>query len=384
MQTQGQWQEQVLDPADRPQAVARRGHLRALGRMVVVIAALVASALTMVPIMAAPHAPRRVDDVAPSHVAPSPIATAHQHVTATVESTRRTHGPTVRVVDVVHHSSAPTAVVRPASSSPSANAHVDGSTPAAPVVPSVRLSLGANIAPSPDFLTAGTPTVTNDVATYANPCLTAQGTWPVLATTDACTNYVLDAIDNARAQEGVGPMVLPSTWSTLSTVQQLFVVADLERTARGLAPYVGINPSLSADAARAAMADSDPSLAPDFPVGTDAVGEPGFGGAWSSGYSVLVADYFWMYADGWGGSTSNTPNTACTSPGASGCWAHRDELLGADPSYNPGVGLGCTTCVMGTGYAVVNGASSFADLIELPKGAVDLTFTWAGDVQPYL
>ena len=108
------------------------------------------------------------------------------------------------------------------------------------------------------------------------------------------------------------------------------------------------------------------------------------GGAWSSGYSVLVADYFWMYADGWGGSTSNTPNTACTSPGASGCWAHRDELLGADPSYNPGVGLGCTTCVMGTGYAVVNGASSFADLIELPKGAVDLTFTWAGDVQPYL
>ena len=95
-----------------------------------------------------------------------------------------------------------------------------------------------------------------------------------------------------------------------------------------------------------------------------------------------MADYVWMYDDGWGGA-GNTSNIVCTSSGAAGCWAHREELLGYDPGYNPGVGLACTTCEMGTGFALVNGTSaSYVDLIEMPKsGQPAMSFTWAEEQQ---
>jgi len=36
---------------------------------------------------------------------------------------------------------------------------------------------------------------------------------------------------------------------------------------------------------------------------------------------------------------------------------------------------------MGTGYAVVNGSSSFVDLIEVPKGAPPaMNFTWSEEL----
>jgi hypothetical protein len=201
----------------------------------------------------------------------------------------------------------------------------------------------------------------------------------------ACTNYVLAAINNARAIEGVRPMVLPTNWFSLSVPEQLFVLADLERTARGLPPYLGINAALTADAQHSAATNSDPSIAAGFPMADDDQGSEGFGGAWSGGYSVLAADYIWMYDDTWGGSAAKTSNIACTSAGAAGCWAHRDELLGSDPGYNPGVGLGCTDCEMGTGFAMVNGDASYVDLIEIPKGSLPpMSFTWANNVLPNL
>jgi len=105
------------------------------------------------------------------------------------------------------------------------------------------------------------------------------------------------------------------------------------------------------------------------------------GGAWSGGFNVLAADYMWMYDDGWGGSVSATSNIACTSASAAGCWAHRDELLGSDPGFNPGVGLTSTNCEMGVGYAVVGGSGSYVDLIERPAAnAPAMTFTWAQEV----
>lgn len=180
-------------------------------------------------------------------------------------------------------------------------------------------------------------------------------------------------------------MVLPSNWFSLTTPEQLFVVADLERTARGLPPYLGINAALSANAQRAAGANSDPSIAAGFPMANDAQGSAGFGGAWSGGYTLLAADYIWMYDDTWGGSAAKTSNFACTSAGAAGCWAHRDQLLGSDPGYNQGVGLGCTNCEMGTGFAMVNGHASYDDLIEIPKGSLPpMSFTWADNVLPNL
>jgi hypothetical protein len=206
-------------------------------------------------------------------------------------------------------------------------------------------------------------------------------TWPTYTNGVACTNYVLGAINVGRSDEGLAPMVLPTNWYSLSVARQLFVAANLERTARGLPAYLGLNAALSANAEHAAVTNSDPSVAAGFDIGTDAQGSPGMGGAWSAGFSVLAADYIWMYDDGWGGSAAATSNVVCTSARAAGCWAHRDELLGSDPGFNPGVGLNCTNCEMGTGFAVVGGSGSFVDLVELPKGTPPaMTFTWAQEL----
>lgn len=236
----------------------------------------------------------------------------------------------------------------------------------------------ANITPSPDFLQSGECTSAYGVSSCVNPCVTNTLGWPSYNDDPGCTNYVLAAINSARADEGLVAMVLPTNWYSLDQEEQLFVVANLERTARGLPPYVGINAALSTDAQHAAATNSDPTLASGFAVGKDSQGEPGMGGAWAGGFSVLTADYMWMYDDGWGGSVAATSNVACTSSSAAGCWAHRDELLGSDPGFDPGVGLNCTDCEMGTGYALVGGSSSFVDVIEVPKAAPPtMTFTWS-------
>ena len=281
----------------------------------------------------------------------------------------------------------PTTVVTPTTVAPTTTTTVKSAPVIKAPAPSVS-NPSANIDPSPNFLATGACSFANAVWSCANPCVVGTASalsWPGYTGGVDCTNYILSAINNARAIEGVRPMVLPSNWFSLSVPEQLFVIADLERTARGLPPYVGINAALSADAQHSAATNSDPSIAAGFPMANDAQGSAGFGGAWSGGYAVLVADYIWMYDDAWGGSVAKTSNIACTSAGAAGCWAHRDELLGSDPGYNQGVGLGCTNCEMGTGFAMVNGRASYVDLIEIPTGSLPpMTFTWVNNVLPDL
>jgi hypothetical protein len=282
-----------------------------------------------------------------------------------------TTAPTKGVVAAV----ATTVPAKPAKRGPSAAA----------VALMAHLNPSTNIVPSPNFLSTGQCSKSTGAWVCENPCITSSMTWPTFSNGAACTNYLLAAINNARSVEGLSAMTLPSNWYTLTTAQQLFVVTDLERTARGLAPYLGINAALSGEAQRAANANADPGIAPGFAIGTDPQGTPGMGAAWSGGFAVLAADYIWMYDDGWGGSRGATANVACTSPAAAGCWAHRDELLGYDPGYNPGVGLDATTVEVGVGFAIVGGSSSFTVLAELPKGPPPaMTFTWANDVAPFL
>ena len=289
---------------------------------------------------------------------------------------------------------APVHALTPTSSRPSAPKPVTTATSATSSAPTMsaaasalaaNLNPSANIAPSPDFLQSGQCVQNGATWSCDNPCVTSSLTWPTVTNDPGCTNYILSAINAARGVEGLAPMVLPTNWYSLTTPEQLFVVADLERTARGLAPYVGINAALSADAQQAAVAYGDPGLAKGFAVAVDPQGYPAMGGAWSAGFSVLAADYIWMYDDGWAGSANATSNIVCTSATAAGCWAHRDELLGYDPGYNPGVGLDCANAEMGVGFAVANGSGSFVDLIEQPKGTPPaMTFTWAANVVPYL
>lgn len=250
----------------------------------------------------------------------------------------------------------------------------------------------ANITPSPNFLSSGVCSVSALGAPCANPCVRVGGSganrrakFPAFDDAPACTQFILRSLNNARADEDLAPIVLPTNWYRLRPPEQIFVIVDLERTARGLPPYLGLNRLLHAAAQYGAAHETDPAYAKGFAVGLDAGGVRGMGSTLAMGYSPLEADYVWMYDDGWGGSSSLTPNLACTFLGALGCWGHRDQLLGYDGSYNYGVGLHCRTCEMGTGFAITNHAVAFTSLIELPAGPPPpMYFTWAKNVAPFL
>jgi hypothetical protein len=188
------------------------------------------------------------------------------------------------------------------------------------------------------------------VCTEGPPCYTAA--LAAAFTAVDCEHEELAAIDNARTKEGVGPMYLPLGFNSLSGVEQLLVVIDLERVARGLTPFVGIAASLDSVAQGGAQVSGEPAgtfADPVFParfsighgsvfayhcsetqaqgIRCDGSGNPGAAIAAGSNISALEADYGWMYNDGYGG-----PNSACSTPKAAACWGHRDDILGGYPT----------------------------------------------------
>jgi hypothetical protein len=178
---------------------------------------------------------------------------------------------------------------------------------------------------------------------------------------DQCVESAIQSIDDAHASEGIPPITLPSNWFALTTAEHLFVIADLERISMGEVPFIGLNATLNADAQIGANDGSDPPM-PSF-AGMDWAGGDWAGGAPGS----LAADYEWMYADGPGGG-----NLDCTSTNTSGCWGHRDNILGQPQ---------CPSCYMGAAVATGN---SYADLFVETQDALPCAFTWAGNVLPYL
>ncbi len=178
---------------------------------------------------------------------------------------------------------------------------------------------------------------------------TVSGYWSV-ANIDAC-----------RGREGVGSLVLPTNWQRLTPVQQGFVLINLERVNRGLAPIVGLSSSLDRLAAQGAANETDPP----FPAGPFAGG----GAIWAGASSIVAADYLWMYDDGPNGFDSNL---ACPSAGSPGCWGHRDIILWNQTS---------APLVAGGGYSAAGGSGSFAYLILSGYSTAGLTFTWAHELR---
>ena len=160
--------------------------------------------------------------------------------------------------------------------------------------------------------------------------------WPTCsqagATSQACIDAVVAAINNARSLEGVVPMVLPSGFASLSPAQQTFVVSNLERVDRGLAPVAGMVDSLNTLAATAAANDADPMLS-TWTVGTFRANA--WGSIWAGDLNPLAADYDWMYNDGW--SPTGSINLDCTSATAAGCWGHRHVILSTGSNLITGV-----------------------------------------------
>ncbi len=192
-----------------------------------------------------------------------------------------------------------------------------------------------------------------------------------------CNQLALTAIGRARqALEKMGGMSLSlAAYARLTPVQQLFVVVNLERTERGLAPAVVLSRSLSAIAQAGAQAGRDPAVgrvARTLPGG----GRTVYAGAtWSGGWiNPLGADYAWMYDDGPGGS-----NLDCHAGSSRLCWGHRDILLtdSGQASCHGGAG----ELAMGTGHAGRGAGYGESDTVLMAAACgpvpTDATFTWA-------
>jgi hypothetical protein len=171
----------------------------------------------------------------------------------------------------------------------------------------------------------------------------------------------LGGLDALRASEGVVPMSLPTDFATLTGPEQIFVVANLERVDRGLAPIAGLSATLNADAQVGAAHDTDPPLPTD---GTSAAGN------WGDSSNIFSTYQLWMYQDGWGGAA--TTNEACTAPGAPGCWGHRDNILRAYGSPS----------LMGAAVTATGQSVSVAEVFVGGDTRDSAYFTWS-DVTPY-
>lgn len=187
----------------------------------------------------------------------------------------------------------------------------------------------------------GTFNSTADPASSSSPSqATLQACSTAPSSTD-CISSALADIDTARGSEGIGPMQLPTNFASLAVPQQLLVVTDLERVARGLTPVRGLAADLDNAASQAAAADQDPMI-------NNFNGDE-LASNWAGGISsTLLADFVWMYDDGPG-----SDNLDCRHAGDSGCWGHRHNILFQfdDPA------------VMGVGYeANTNEGPSLTEL----------------------
>jgi hypothetical protein len=169
-----------------------------------------------------------------------------------------------------------------------------------------------------------------------------------------CDIDALGDINEARSYEGVGPMVLPTNYESLSEPQQVLTVTNLERTGRGLIPAAGLSASLDTIAAVAAAARVDPD--PSSFLGDTLASN------WAGGISdPLLVDFYWMYDDGAG-----SPNLDCVSASDAGCWDHRDNILfpfdaplafGAAELNSDSGGASVTELFIGGDNAIVPGAA---------------------------
>ena len=137
-----------------------------------------------------------------------------------------------------------------------------------------------------------------------------------------CIAGVVKALNRARAHLGLGPYLLPADFAKLSGARQLMVLCNLDRVAYGLPPIDGLSPALNTVAAAGVTKDADP----DPSALLSSLSTFGWSSNWAGAYpNAPEAYYAWMYYDGWGGK--QTSNLDCTSATASGCWAHREDVL---------------------------------------------------------
>ena len=255
----------------------------------------------------------------------------------------------------------------PAPTAPSSPPSTPASTTPSSAVPSAPRGYvppsnpPANVAPVPGYtFEPGTSySSTSSLACWQS----GTSAWTPEPNSAQCLTAEIDATDNARADEGLPPLRLPSNFSSLTPEEQLFVLTDVERVSRGEQPVAGLSTLVDGYAQQGAAAGSDPRFNFAAIPSSDWWGSNVVSGA----LNALDANYTWMYQDGYGGD-----NVDCTSPGASGCWGHRDNEL----TSNYG-----GTLVMGAGdVAQSTGLQCLTELLVVVQNAADvppLYYTWA-------
>jgi hypothetical protein len=224
----------------------------------------------------------------------------------------------------------------------------------------------ASAAGYPHATRATTTSGTGDPAVNVPP---SPDYWPACAASGmgspTCINAVVTAINNARALESVGPMVLPSGFASMSSAVQTFIVSNLERVDRGLQPAAGMVDMLNTLSTNAAVNDADPALPNWNPIG--AFSPNRWGSNWAGDLNALASDYDWMYNDGWGPTGSY--NLDCQSATASGCWGHRHNILSA---------YGGEALITGVGSVVQSQWTSIAQIFVAGTGGYPaFTFSWS-------
>jgi hypothetical protein len=188
------------------------------------------------------------------------------------------------------------------------------------------------------------------------------------ATLATCNAASLAGIDGARRKEHVAPMKFPSNYLHLTLAEQLFVVNNLERRARGLTPVPGLSTALNAMAQQGADANVDP-------WGPSAYS---WGSSWGETFEgALMLDYMLMYDDGRGGN-----NIDCQRGNFTGCWGHRDDILNTQWTRKSESGFASHADqrfkVGGRRYAVESVTSLF---VAGYRSGHKLAFTWAAEAR---
>jgi hypothetical protein len=175
-----------------------------------------------------------------------------------------------------------------------------------------------------------------------------------------CTQVVLQSIDNARAREHVGPMMLPSNFGKLSVAQQLFVALNRERLDRRLPPIAGLSDALTALAERGASVGR---LPPDPGSGYRNADTQWIGAV----ANALDAVYQWMYQPG------GAPQGAGSTKGSA--WGDRHAVLDDFGSAGTVV-MGASFSPTGDTDPTDRGGTSLAAVVAVTATPGTLAYTW--------